>query len=52
MRQTGTPLPVSEFCWNWLGNAIQLGERSWESREKKQEVLEEHLLELTTWNET
>jgi hypothetical protein len=30
MRQTGTPLPLWEFCWNWLKNAILPGKHRWQ----------------------
>jgi len=26
-RQMDTPLPLLEFCWNWLRNAIPPGKR-------------------------
>jgi hypothetical protein len=46
MRQMGKPLPRLEFCWNWPGNAIPLGNRFGQQFSKKKwEVLEEHLPE-------
>jgi len=51
MRQLGKPLPLFEFCWNWLKNAIQPFHRSQKKRlraKKKREVLIEHLPEFAT----
>jgi hypothetical protein len=35
MRQMGKPLPRLEFCWNWPGNAIPLGNRFGQQFSKK-----------------
>jgi hypothetical protein len=48
-RQTDTPLPLWEFCCNWLRNAILPGRRFGQHFSKKnREALRERLPEGTT----